>query len=151
MTPYIAGMAKTARLDLRLDPDLKARVDAEADRLGQKVTTFVERALESALGGLKPGDTHSVSSPRGSGILEETAPTEHPVPSRASDQGPLDEAPASELEALRNFAGMDHSVPKNPPSSKPKLPAGVKTGAQLAREQQSAARMARLNEGKYGR
>lgn len=41
-------MAKKA-ISLRLDEDLWARVVAEADRLGQKRTTFVERALESAL------------------------------------------------------------------------------------------------------
>lgn len=41
---------KTARLALRVSEDLKARVEAEAERRGQKLTTFVERALESALG-----------------------------------------------------------------------------------------------------
>ncbi len=40
---------KDARLELRIDPDLKRRVEVEAGRRGQKITTFVERALESAL------------------------------------------------------------------------------------------------------
>lgn len=38
------------RIDLRLDEDLLARLDAEAERLGQTRTKFIERALESALG-----------------------------------------------------------------------------------------------------
>lgn len=45
--PYMAQ--KTARLELRVDPGLKARVEARAEELGQKTTTFVERALERAL------------------------------------------------------------------------------------------------------
>lgn len=36
-------------LSVRLDEALVAEVKAEADRRGQKVTTFVERALRSAL------------------------------------------------------------------------------------------------------
>jgi hypothetical protein len=42
---------KDERLQIRISKDLKDRVEAEADRRGQKITTFVERALESALGG----------------------------------------------------------------------------------------------------
>jgi uncharacterized protein (DUF1778 family) len=37
------------RLDLRIDPDLKARVRAEAENRGQSLTVFVTRALEAAL------------------------------------------------------------------------------------------------------
>lgn len=41
---------KSARLALRIDPDLKARVEALAAERGQTLTVFVERALEVALG-----------------------------------------------------------------------------------------------------
>lgn len=37
------------RLDLRIDPSLKAAVRAEAERRGQSLTVFTERALEAAL------------------------------------------------------------------------------------------------------
>jgi hypothetical protein len=40
---------KSERLELRVEPELKARVVAAAGERGQKVATFVERALESAL------------------------------------------------------------------------------------------------------
>lgn len=63
---------KSARIDLRISEDLKARVVAEADRRGQKITTFIERALETALCG---GD------PEGSGMR---VSAERPAPSRAS-------------------------------------------------------------------
>ena len=45
---YNAGM-KSERLELRVEPVLKARVVAECERRGMKVATFVERALEAAL------------------------------------------------------------------------------------------------------
>jgi hypothetical protein len=48
--PYCGGMAKSGRLELRITSELLARVDAEAERLGQTRTKFVERAVERALG-----------------------------------------------------------------------------------------------------
>lgn len=42
-------MAKTARLELRVEPELKFRLVHEADRRGMKVATFVERAIAAAL------------------------------------------------------------------------------------------------------
>lgn len=44
----VLGMRR--RVDFRLPVGLLARLDAEADRLGQTRTRFVERALERALG-----------------------------------------------------------------------------------------------------
>jgi hypothetical protein len=40
---------KSARLEVRLTQDLRDRVETEAGRLGQSLSVFVERALESAL------------------------------------------------------------------------------------------------------
>lgn len=45
---YVAVMTRR-RVDLRLESDLIARVDAEADRLGQTRTKYVERALQQKL------------------------------------------------------------------------------------------------------
>lgn len=42
-------MARSARLDVRVEPELRERVEARADELGQSLTTFVERALMVAL------------------------------------------------------------------------------------------------------
>lgn len=40
---------KDERLQIRISDELKKRVEAEADKRGQKITTFVERALEAEL------------------------------------------------------------------------------------------------------
>lgn len=42
-------MAKSARIELRIDPDLKARVEALAAERGQTLTVMVERSLEATL------------------------------------------------------------------------------------------------------
>ena len=68
MTPYTGGV-KDARLELRISPDLKKRVEAEADKRGQKITTFVERALEaelarSAVGGQSRADAFRSATTR---------------------------------------------------------------------------------------
>lgn len=47
-------------INMRLPAELLARADAEAERLGQTRTKFVERALEKALG----SPTGSVPSPK---------------------------------------------------------------------------------------
>jgi hypothetical protein len=62
------------RIDIRLPEDLLARVDAEAERLGQTRTKFLERALESALG---------ASSPAGSSPVPAMGSQPDPAPSRA--------------------------------------------------------------------
>jgi hypothetical protein len=82
---------RTRRLSLRIDKDLKRRVDTDAERRGQSLRVYVERALEATLSGQGSGDTSSVSSPRGSGSVKETAPTESsaspPTPGRAKQAG----------------------------------------------------------------
>lgn len=88
-------MAKLART-FRLDEGLVSRYEARAKVLGQSYTMFVERALEAALGGQGSGDTPSVASPRESGSVKRTAPTESPASPRAS-------TPSS----LRNFMKDD--------------------------------------------
>lgn len=37
------------RLDIRIDPALKAAIRAEAERRGQSLTVFTERALQAVL------------------------------------------------------------------------------------------------------
>jgi hypothetical protein len=56
------GMRRTA-INLRLPADLLARVDAEAERLGQTRTKFIERALEAGLVGGQTHDGPAVASP----------------------------------------------------------------------------------------
>jgi predicted transcriptional regulator len=50
-------------VNLRVSPELLGRVDAEADRLGQTRTKFVERALESALSGVDSSTKSSAGKP----------------------------------------------------------------------------------------
>jgi hypothetical protein len=47
------------RIDVRLPPDLLARVDAEAKKKGQTRTMFIERALESKLLNFQAGGSAS--------------------------------------------------------------------------------------------
>jgi hypothetical protein len=61
------------RVDFRLDEELLARLDAEAERLGQTRTKYVERALESALGDVVG---QSTNPPGGAS----PAPTRAPLP-----------------------------------------------------------------------
>lgn len=72
---YSAVHMKTARLECRLTQELIARVDAEADRLGQTRTKYVERALESALssGSGARAEVSSVSAPPPSGSASSRA------------------------------------------------------------------------------
>ena len=86
--------------------------------------SFVKRALESALSGLGPGTPVAVSSPRGSGSVEEVAPTESSAPSRA---------PVRDV-----MKALDESL-----SSRPVLPAGVRTARELAEDRQRAMNKAR--------
>lgn len=41
---------RTARMEIRTTPERRAAVEARAQELGQSLTTFVERALDKALG-----------------------------------------------------------------------------------------------------
>ena len=88
-------MAKDARLELRVDPELKRRVDARAAELGQKTTTFVERALEKAL-------SEAAEPLAGSG------PTPAPVPSsegvRSAACPRASETTPRERQGLKNLA-----------------------------------------------
>jgi plasmid stability protein len=47
--PYTQPMTKSERLEVRLDSDLRARVEAEAARQGRTLTETVRRTLESML------------------------------------------------------------------------------------------------------
>jgi predicted DNA-binding protein len=71
-------MRRTA-INLRLPADLLTRVDAEAERLGQTRTKFVERALEAALTGAH--DSPAVASP---GVSRSSAAKRNvkPIPKR---------------------------------------------------------------------
>jgi hypothetical protein len=98
-------MAKTARLELRVEPEFKARVELECERRGMKVATFVERAIEVRLApGVVGGD------PKGSGTR--AVPAERP--------GPVREALIAEV--VGGNAALDAAVPepkrvgKRPPS-----------------------------------
>jgi hypothetical protein len=86
------------RVDLRLDENFLARVDAEAERLGQTRTKFIERALEKALGPppLDPAAGLTVETRRGA-----ASPAQPSAPSRASANAkPTTE---HELQGLRNI------------------------------------------------
>ena len=78
-------MPKTARLELRVEPELKARLVAECDRRGMKVATFVVRALESALGGSSTAEQPRRREPNSRVAGSTPVP---PAPSRASVPGP---------------------------------------------------------------
>ena len=72
-------MAKVAR-SFRLDEGLVRRVESEADRLGQKRTTFVERALEAALAtGAGSGEDARVSPARLPGSPRASEPVLRPA------------------------------------------------------------------------
>jgi Arc/MetJ family transcription regulator len=91
------------RVDLRLDEELLARVDARAEELGQTRTKFVERALEKAL-----GETGSAGSAAAAGTS---------APSRAPVDVP-GVKPAREL--LRDGAAMERQARLNAARAKKK-------------------------------
>lgn len=65
----------------RLDADLLDRVKVEADRRGQKVTTFIERALEKELGTVA-GERSA--QPGGASVAPRTVPAPSRAPKRVS-------------------------------------------------------------------
>lgn len=90
--PYAGWMAKTGRLELRVESGLLARLDERCEVLGQTRTKFIERALESALsaGGVA-GTPGVVRSHRRGDEQAPSANTSAEVPSassRASGQAP---------------------------------------------------------------
>lgn len=74
------------RVDLRLPDELLDRLDAEAERLGQTRTKFVERALERVLGTTGPnsarltGEEDARSESSSSRSASARAPAEVPLP-----------------------------------------------------------------------
>jgi hypothetical protein len=79
---------ETRRLSLRIDRDLKHRVTEEAERRGQSLTVFVERALEAALseanGAVLGMQVDPAPVPSHEGVRS-TAPPRAPVPPIGQD------------------------------------------------------------------
>lgn len=98
--PAAVGCVSRQLVNLRLPPELVARVDERAGELGQTRTMFVERALESALGCSDAiAETGSVERASGPG---RAAPSRAPVPGVR---------PAREL--LREGVDMDRQARVN--------------------------------------
>lgn len=144
----------SGRFEMRVPDELLKRLDAA--RGFEARASFVKRALESALGeGSNATGSSGVTVRRGqeAAAVRTDSTSRVSAPTRTSEAFvPVEHdwrAPGRELEKKRGEAPME-SLTSSAVPSKPKLPPGVKTGAQVAREQ-NAARMAQLNEGKYGK
>src|SRR6266496_3823269 len=155
------------RVNMRIDTDLWVRVKTEAEGLGQARTKFVERALEQALGGHAPNSLELAAKLKemwhNDPVLERQLASEEGVASSASSRAPeivkevviekevLEMPPPSRERAeemdredeARRVESERREVARQfvSQSPKPKLPPGVKTGADVMRERQ-----ARLNK-----
>jgi predicted DNA-binding protein len=76
---------RTRRLSLRIDKDLKRRVDEDAERRGQSLRVYVERALEKALSEASVGALATHLPVEGASVVASTADAVKPAaPSQAS-------------------------------------------------------------------